>query len=404
MSLGLFPRAACTARARAKIALIASLGLAACAPKAAVAPRSAEPAPGPVPGVMRRCPDESDGPSIVANAIEDAHRAVSRDPSAQLPPACVVTAFARMPQVVPESLDTHALALATELERRGADARELIAGEMAIRARRRQFTELWSAYVRLTAVDSQPAIDVLRLAASAARARGDSASLMAILAKGSARADATTTMRNEYAVLQRVSALATAINQARGFIRQNPKYVAAYPSLVANFGTLGLADSVAAYTRRGLTNGATPAALTPVLESLVNTLLRHASLYSSVFDWNAAIAGAERVDAALPSAATKFLIASLIVKSAGPRIAEADALVNGLSWWPSREAGSAAPGAAATRADGCARAGALNAALDVAQRSLGQGGDRFPNGGPELVAPYATARGLVESIIAVCGK
>jgi hypothetical protein len=109
---------------------------------------------------------------------------------------------------------------------------------------------------------------------------------------------------------------------------------------VANFGTLGQADSVIMYVRRGLSQGAARASLTPSVESLVSAMLRHASLYAATFEWDAAIARAARVDSALSSPATKYLIASLRVQAAGPRIAGADGLVNGTLWWPPERAGA----------------------------------------------------------------
>ena len=139
-------------------------------------------------------------------------------------------------------------------------------------------------------------------------------------------------------MLRQVGELRAAINEARGLIRQNPKYVAAYPSLVGNFGTLGAADSVGAYLRRGMAQGAPRASLVPALDPLVNTVLRHASLYGSTYGWEGQIASAMRVDSVLSTASTKFLVAALIAQSAEKRIAEIGALVSGSSWVCTRRA------------------------------------------------------------------
>src|SRR5690349_10444124 len=93
------------------VALICAAG---CAPKVAVttpAPVSAPAVAPPLP-LMDRCPDQSDGPSLIAMAIEGTHRALAADGAAKLPPSCVVLAFARIPGAVPDSLDEHALTVA----------------------------------------------------------------------------------------------------------------------------------------------------------------------------------------------------------------------------------------------------------------------------------------------------
>lgn len=207
-------------------------------------------------------------------------------------------------------------------------------------------------------------------------------------------------MRTEYNVVRQTSQLWAAINEARGLVRQNPRYVAAYPSIVGNFGTLGLADSVAASLRRALTAGAARATLSPSVETLVSAMLRHAMLYGSTYGWDPVIASATRVDSALSSPSTKFLIAALIIHSAQPRIAETSVLVGGLGLSASTDAS-----VARRRASGCQQIPALTSSLNVAETRLREGGDRYAGGGvSQFQAGLAAARDKLASLQDVCSR
>ncbi|HYV98351.1 MAG TPA: hypothetical protein VE967_12900, partial [Gemmatimonadaceae bacterium] len=171
-----------------------ALVVTACGGTAAVgAPSTAGPAPVAAPApraLMDRCPDASDGPSLIAEAVEASNRALVANASARIAPACVALAFSHIGATLPDSLDAHAIAVAEENERRGPDKREALDAEIALFARAHRYAELSRAYDRLVLIDSQPPIDLVRLAASAARQRGDSAALLAIMAKAATRADA----------------------------------------------------------------------------------------------------------------------------------------------------------------------------------------------------------------------
>ena len=266
------------------MALCLSAAEVACAPKSTPPTPVAAPPVAAAPAVMQTCPDPADGPSIVINAVDEAHRALVANPNTPLPPVCVFASFARIPGPVPDSLDDHALALVGELRRRGSNQRELLATEIVLLARLRRYAEVSRAYDRLVALDSQPAIEVSRLAIAAAHQRADTATLLRILARTASQPGAGSARAAELNVLRQVGALRSAINEAVGLIRQNPRYVAAYPSLVGNFGTLGLADSVVVYVRRALAQGVARATLTPSLETFVTATLRHAALYGTRTD------------------------------------------------------------------------------------------------------------------------
>jgi hypothetical protein len=334
----------------------------------------------------------------VANAVDEAYGAWVAAPSTPLPPPCVLTAFARVASSVTDSSTDRALALAAESRRRGPEQREMLAAEVVLLARVRRYADVSRVYDRLVAIDSQPAIEVSRLAIAAARQRRDTASLLRLLSRNMARPDAGPGMRTEYNVTRQASQLWGAINEARGLLRQNPRYIEAYPSLVGNFGTLGLADSVVASIRRGLAQGATRQALTPSLETFVNTMLRHATLYGDAAGWGSAIAGAARVDSVLSSPSTKSLVAVLVLRAAEPRTAEIAALVAapGLS-----SAGDAA--SERRRASGCQRIPDVAASLDVAQARLREGGDRYAGGGVAQVrAGLDAARSKLASLQVRC--
>ena len=344
------------------------------------------------------CPSSSDGPSIIANDINEAHRTWLSNASTPMPPACVFTAVAAIANSITDSTNAHALALTAEARRRGAEARELLAAEVVLFARARRHSEVSRAYERLVALDSQPALQLSRLAIAAARQRGDSVSLLRILSRAVKRPDADAAMRTEYNVVRQAGQLWAAINEARGLLRQNPRYVAAYPSLVGNFGTLGLADSVVVTARRAFAAGATRAAVLPSVELLVSAMLRHAALYGSTYGWDAAIASATRVDSAFSTPSTKFLAAALIVYAAEARSMEIGAMVGTSPMSPAIDAGTAAQ-----RATGCRHIPIVAASLDLAERRLNEGGEKFQGGG-QVRAGLSAAREKLSSLQNICSR
>ncbi len=233
---------------------------------------------------MQTCPSAADGPSIVVGAVEDAHRAFVANPSTPLPPPCVLVAFAHVPVAVPDTINAHAIALAAELARRGGTQRELHESEVLLYSRAHRYAEVSRAYDALAATDPQPSIELARAAIVAARQRADTATLLRILTRTTARSDAPAILRSELNVLRQVAALHSAIAEARGLVRQNPKYVAGYPSLVGNFGTLGMADSVVTYIRRALANGATRASLTSTVDPREHHAAPRGALWQRVPD------------------------------------------------------------------------------------------------------------------------
>ncbi len=259
--------------------------------------------------------------------------------------------------------------------------------------RGRRFAEVSRAYERLIAIDSQPSSDVLRVAMAAARQRGDTASLVRILARAVTRPDANPMMRTEYNVVRQASQLWGAINEGRGLVRQNPRYIAAYPSLVGNFGTLGLADSVIATSRRALAAGVARTAILPLVETLVNAMLRHAALYGSTYGWDPVIATAGRVDSAFSAPSTKFLTAALIVYAAEARSTEIGAMLGT----------SATDAAPEQRATACRRIPVVSASLDLAERRLRDGGDQYSGAG-QVRAGLSAAREKLGSLGAICSR
>ena len=354
---------------------------------------------------MQTCPDPADGPSIVVNAVDEAHRALVANPATPLPPVCVLSAFARIATPVPDSLNGDALAITGELRRRGgSDQRELLATEIGLYARMRRYADVVRAYDQLAALGSQPAIEVSRLAIAAAHQRADTATLVRILARTASQPGGGSSIAAELNVLRQIGALRSAINEARGLVRQNPKYVAGYPSLVGNFGTLGAADSVAAYVRRALAQGVARATLSVPVETFVTTTLRHAALYGSTYGWEGQIAAATRVDSALSTPSTKFLLASLIVQSTEPAIAEISSRVTG-ALSPQAANAAAKPQAEQRRAAACQRIAPLSQLLNTAQSHLRGGGDRYAGGGvSQLNAGIAAAQSTLETLQAQCAR
>lgn len=350
------------------------------------------------------CPDPTDGPSIVVNAIDEAHRAFVANPATPLPPACVLATFARLPGRGTDSVNDRALALAAESRRRGPEQRDLLAADVLLLARARRYADASRTYDRLVALDSQPALDVSRVAIAAAHQRADTAALLRILAHTMSRPDAGSSMRAEYNVVRQTSQLWAALNEARGLVRQNPKYLMAYPSIVGNFGTLGLADSVNVSIRRALAQGAPRASVAPSVENLVSAMLRHATLYGSTYGWDAQVAAAARVDSALSAPSTKFLVADLTLHSAEQRVAEISTLVGAPGLLPPPNSASREQ-MQRNRASGCQRIAAVTTSLSTAEARMRDGGDRFPGDGPAQVrSGLSAAREKLASLQALCAR
>jgi hypothetical protein len=386
---------------------LTTLAMCTIAAAAACGPKAAPPTPAPTPtaaapAVMQTCPDPTDGPSIVSNAVQEAHRAWVANSATPLPPACVLTAFAHISSPMPDSLNAAAVALSGELRRRGgANQRELLAAEIVLDARLKRYGDVSTAYTRLVALDSQPAIELSRLAIAAARQRADTATLVRLLARTATRPGAGSLMASELNVLRQVGALHSAINESRGLVRQNPKYAAAYPSLVGNFGTLGASDSVAAYIHRAVAQGVPRATLSPSVENFVVTTLRHAALYGSTYGWDAEIAASTRVDSALSTPSTKFLVATLLVQSTEAPIAQIS----------SELSGSAASDPAARakseqhRNAACQRIAPVSRRFDAAQTYLRNGGDRFNGPGvQQLSAGLAAGQSTLATLQTQCAR
>jgi hypothetical protein len=379
---------------RVAIAACALAALSACASKPGAPSAGPAAAAAPATPSWLTCPDPTDGPSIVANDISEAYRAWTSNSSTQLPPACVFTALGRVRNSVTDSTIGRALTLVAELRRRGSEPRDLLAGEVVLLARGRRFAEVLRAYERLVAVDSQPSSDVLHVTMAAARQRGDTALLVRVLSRAIARPDASAAMRTEYNVIRQANQLWAAINEARGLVRQNPRYFAAYPSLVGNFGTLGLADSVIATSRRALAAGAARNTILPSIETLVGAMLRHATLYGSTYGWDPVIATAMRVDSAFSAPSTKFMTVALIVYAAEARSTEIGAMVSA----PATDAA-----AAQQRATGCGRIPSVSSSLDLAERRLREGGDQHAGAG-QVRSGLSAARQRLTSLSEICSR
>ena len=328
---------------------------------------------------------------------------MAANPTGPVPPVCLVAAFARIQTAIPDSLDEHAIAIAAELDKRGMDRKNLLASEIALLARAHRYAEVSRTYDRLVAIDPHPSTDVMRLAIVAAYQRADSTSLLRLLTAAAARPDAPPALKSEQNVMRQVAALKSAINESRGLIRQNPKYTQAYPSLVGNFGTMGATDSVVAYIERGLKQGASRAWIATGLDLFVNAMLRHAAVYGSAYGWDAQIAAATRVDEALSTSSTKFLIASLIVQGMEPRIAELTSQITGSSLVP--HATSAAASGDLGRSSACQRVTMALSSLDVASSKLKEGGDRYTGGGvAQIAAGIGAERERLTALRDVCTR
>jgi hypothetical protein len=361
------------------------------------------------PTVSQTCPDASDGPSIVVQAVEDAHQALAANPSGPVPPACLVAAFARIPIVVPDSLTDHTLSIAAEIDRRGPAPRELLTSEITLFARAHRYRDVSRTYDRIASTEPPPTLDIVKLAIAAAHHDADTTALLRRLGTAASRAGAPPAFRTEQTVLQQTGALYSAINEARGLLRPNPKNVTPYPSLVGNFGTLGNADSVVAYIARALKQGAARASLMPPLDGFVNTSLRHASLYGSTYGgtygWDAQISAASRVDSALSTPSTKFLVASLIVQAAEPQIAELGALIEPSTIRAVAAGTTAANDERQRRASACPRVESVAASLARASTELRDGGSRYAGGGvPQLSSALYAARERLSALQAICAR
>ncbi len=127
---------------------------------------------------------------------------------------------------MPDSLVDHALALAADAHRAGPDRPELLSAEIMLFARARRYPEVSRSYDRLVATDSAPSLELSRLAIAAAHHAADTVTLLRVLTKTAANPAAGPSITMEANILRQVARLWMAINDGKGMVRQNPKYVA----------------------------------------------------------------------------------------------------------------------------------------------------------------------------------
>ena len=125
--------------------------------------------------------------------------------------------------------------------------------------------------------------------------------------------------------------------------------------------------------------------------TFVTATLRHATLYGSTYGWDARSPRRSRVDSALTSPSTKFLVASLLVQSAEPAIAEISSLVSETALSPRRTDAAARDQAELRRAAACRRIAPTSQRFDAAQTYLRNGGDRVAAGGVQQLTAALTA-------------
>jgi hypothetical protein len=397
---------------RAVVAAVAILSVYGCAPKTAPAPVPA-PAPPPAvvaptpvgPTVATTCPSPTDGPSIVVSAVEESYRAFRANPTGAIPPACVLTAFAKLNTSLPDSMVGHAVSLAEEATRREPKAMERLTTETVLLARAARHGDALRAYNRVVAEDSARVTPELhRIGIRAAHRVADTASLLRALTRASRDPGASPSFNMEQRIITSVRALLTAIESGRGLLRQNPNYVAAFPSLIINFGQLGNSDSVMAYARRALAARAEPTSITGAMDAIVATMLRHATLYGPVESWETLVRKGMRVDSTLSTPSTKLLVSALITYAADAQVAEIAALVGGKVVGPMVGDAESRARAAADRDVGCRRIPSLKALLDVAEARLRDGGSRYPGPTvPAIVTGLSQARNSIVDLQLQCG-
>jgi hypothetical protein len=134
------------------------------------------------------------------------------------------------------------------------------------------------------------------------------------------------------------------------------------------------------------------------VDPVVNTMLRHAALYGRAYGWEPQIAAATRLDSALTTPSTKFLVASLVVQAAEPQIAELGPLIEGSSLFPRAVGSTAQPSAPA-----CQRVSSLLSSLDVAVTRLREAGEKNA-GASQLALGIAAERERLAALRDACTR
>jgi hypothetical protein len=341
----------------------------------------------------------------VVGAVEESYRAWRANPTGAIPPGCILTAFAKVTAPLPDSTVGHAISLAEEATRREPKALERLSTETILLARAARHSDALRAYNRAVAEDStRVAMELHRIGIKAAHRVADTASLLRALTRAARDPGASTSFSTERQIITRVPGLLDAIVTGRGFLRQNPNYVAAFPSIIINFGQLGNADSVMLYVRRALAARAEPTAIAPGMDAIVATVLRHATLYGPVDGWDNLVKKGMRIDSTLSTPSTKLMMAALITYAADAQVADIDALVSGKVAAPMATDAESRARAAADRATGCSRIPSVKASLDVAEAKLRDGGSRYPGPTvPAIVAGLSQARNSIVDLQLKCG-
>ncbi len=140
------------------------------------------------------------------------------------------------------------------------------------------------------------------------------------------------------------------------------------------------------------------------MDALVATMLRHAALYGSTDGWDAPVADAFRVDSALSSPSTKYLVAAVIVYAAETQIADISVVV-GDAPQAAHLNDPTAPLQGSQRAGACQRLGPLGAQLGSADAHLRDGGDRYTAVNvTALTAGLSAAHAKLTSLQEACSR
>ena len=97
-------------------------------------------------------------------------------------------------------------------------------------------------------------------------------------------------------------------------MRDDKTLTLGYANLVSIYGNLDMADSALAYTRIALKSGVARSVVATSLESLIGVTLRHAQFMDAPDIWERTLPRAEKIDSALSTPASKYLLALTIGK------------------------------------------------------------------------------------------
>jgi hypothetical protein len=357
------------------ILLFAVAVMAACSSAGTPAPTTPASKPAVSAAADLTCPDSTDTPPIIENAVTARYRAFRQNRANTLP-GCFVEAVASKVTAYSDSAIAFTMDMSDALAAQHPDDKANLAGRVSLLSHMTRYSEVPPTFDRLVRLDSSKAtLANYRLVLAATMRGHDTTARLRYLTAAARKYPKASSIVADYNIQRQLPRLFALIDSSHQVLRLDPRRIERYATLASVYGNLDMPDSAIAYTRRALQAGVPRNEVAPSLQSLIGVVMRKAQLLDAYDVWGETLPLAIRIDSTLPTDASKHLIALSFVAVASNYVTVAMYALGGTD---AELAAKVRPLAdAPTRVSACRALGMVPGFLDAATRALQLGGARF---------------------------